>query len=75
MSHDFRWIAPKPPDPDFEVLDVQHVSYQFYAEVRYREEFERYCQWYYHTAEQHQQEYQKLRRDFNLLGWFVQRRR
>jgi len=72
MSNDLRWFAPMPPDPEFEVLEVQQVSYEFYAEVRHRQEFECYCQWYYNTAQQHQQEHQKLQRDFNFMGWFNQ---
>ncbi|NER35504.1 MAG: hypothetical protein F6J93_16180 [Oscillatoria sp. SIO1A7] len=53
-----------------EVLEIYEVSREFYREVEYREEFERYCQWYYETADRHQQELKKMRGDINIFGWF-----
>lgn len=74
MANELRWIAPMPPDSDFEFLETHQVAYEFYSEVRHREAFEQYCQWYYNVALQHQQEHQKLQRDFNMMGWFSQRK-
>jgi hypothetical protein len=73
MSHDLRWLAPTPPEPDYEVLEAHQYTRQFYQEVQHRQEFERYCQWYYATAAQHQQDHTKLKHDFNFLGWFYRR--
>ncbi|MDX2231840.1 MAG: hypothetical protein NW220_19560 [Leptolyngbyaceae cyanobacterium bins.349] len=70
MSHDLRWLAPTPPDPEYEILQAGQYTWEFYEEVRYRQEFERYCQWYYATAAQHRQEHEKLKNDFNFMGWF-----
>jgi uncharacterized protein YqiB (DUF1249 family) len=74
MSHDLRWLAPTPPEPAYEILEVHQYTHAFYEEVRCRQEFERYCQWYDATAKQHQQEHQKLKTDFNLMGWFYRGR-
>lgn len=60
--------------PTVEVLELHQVAYDFHREARYREEFERYCQWYYQTAERHRQELQAMQRDINLFSWFTKRR-
>lgn len=73
MAHELRWIAPTPPDPEIEILEVHQVAFEFHAEVRHREAFERYCQWYAQVSQQHQQEHLKLQRDWNLMGWFTPR--
>lgn len=74
MSNDLRWIAPVPPEPNHQVLEAHRLTRNFYEEVYHRQEFERYCQWYYTTANQNQQELQKIQNDFNLLGWFYRGR-
>ncbi len=70
MSHDLRWIAPTPPEPDFVVLEVHQLTHEFHEEVQHRQEFDRYCQWYYATARKHRREVQNMQNDLNLLGWF-----
>lgn len=72
MTSHFHWLVPA-PEPTPEVLLVYDLTRQFQREVEYREEFDRYCQWYRTTAEQHRQEWQKLQTDWNLLGWFSRR--
>lgn len=64
-----------PPEPEFDILEIQQVTYNFYAEVRCRQAFEQYCQWYYDTARCHQIEHDKLKQDWNLMGWFNQGKR
>src|SRR3712207_7276617 len=44
-------------------------------ELQYRQEHERYCEWYRLTAEQHRHHLQKMRGDINLFGWFCRRDR
>jgi hypothetical protein len=75
MSHDLRWIAPIPPEPDFAVLEAHQLGYEFREEVQQRARFDRYCQWYYATALNHQREAQKMQNDINLFGWFCRGRR
>lgn len=75
MSNDLRWIAPTPADPKPEILEVYQFTHEFYNEVEHRQQFDRYCQWYYATAERHRQELQQMQSDFNLLGWFYRGRR
>ena len=75
MSNDLRWIAPMPPEPEYEVLEIHQFTREFYDEVDQRQQFDRYCQWYYATADRNRQELQKMRSDFNLLGWFYRGRR
>lgn len=70
MSQDLRWIAPVPPEPNHDVLEAHQFTRHFYQEVHQREKFDRYCQWYYATRLQNQQEHQKLQNDFNFFGWF-----
>mgnify|MGYP006272343649 CR=1 FL=1 len=70
MSEELRRIIPVPP----QVADQTFANYQttseFYREVSYRQDFERYCQWYYMTAERHRQELKKMRKETNFLSWF-----
>ena len=70
MSDELRQIIPMPPEAADETFAVYQATNQFYREVTYRQEFERYCQWYYTTAERHRQELKKMRNDINILGWF-----
>jgi hypothetical protein len=67
--HDLQWIIPAPP-PDIEILEAHQLGHEFRQEVQYRQNFDEYCQWYYETAQRHQQELQKMRRDINIFGWF-----
>lgn len=69
LPKEFSQIIPGTGDAS-EVLETYEVSREFYREVEYREEFERYCQWYYATAVRHRQELKKMRGDINILGWF-----
>lgn len=57
-------------NPTAEILQRQYLTRQFYQEVSDRQEFERYCQWYYETAERHQKELEKMRGDINFFAWF-----
>jgi hypothetical protein len=59
---------------ELEILSRHQLTYEFRAEVQYRDEFQRYCQWYYQTAAQHRQELEQMRGDINLLGLFCRRR-
>ena len=62
-------------DPVVEVLETYHVTREFYHEIQYRQEKERYCQWYYAIAQHHQEELRKMQGDLNILGWFRRKRR
>lgn len=74
MSEPFPQHIVPLPQPDVEEVLVAHqVTYEFYAEVRYRADLECYCQWYEQVAEQHQRELAAMRSDINILGWFVRR--
>lgn len=73
LPHELQSIVPE-PTPAAESLQRNQIVRDFYAEVRYRQEFEQHCQWYYATAKQHQQELQKMQGDFNIFGWFCQSR-
>jgi hypothetical protein len=71
MSQQFSRIIPQPEQPAAEILRATQAAQEFYREVRYRENFNNYCQWYYATAEQHQKELQEMRGDINIFGWFL----
>ncbi|NES82128.1 MAG: hypothetical protein F6K10_12395 [Moorea sp. SIO2B7] len=49
------------------------LAYDFSQEVEHRQEFEDYCQWYYFTAQSHQEELEKMRGDINIFRWFSRR--
>ena len=70
MPEEFQQIIPTPPPPAQEIFAVYQATREFYTEVQYREEFERYCQWYREVSELHRQEQQKMQGDINILGWF-----
>jgi hypothetical protein len=63
--------VPSEPDPDeqSEIFQINQMTRQFHEELAYREAFERYCQWYYETAEFHRREWEKMQGDINILGW------
>ncbi|MBV9384972.1 MAG: hypothetical protein JOZ78_00945 [Chroococcidiopsidaceae cyanobacterium CP_BM_ER_R8_30] len=68
-----RIIPASQPEIEENLAAYQATS-QFYQEVRSRTEFKRYCDWYYAEAATHRRELQQMRGEFNLLGWFRQRR-
>lgn len=69
MSDELRQIIPLPPAAD-ETFAAYQATSEFYQEITYRQEFERYCQWYYTTAERHRQELKKMKSEANIFGWF-----
>ncbi|WP_017325973.1 hypothetical protein [Synechococcus sp. PCC 7336] len=52
------------------VLESFELSLEFSREVRHREAFEQYCQWYYQTADTHRRELAQMRGDLNIFGLF-----
>ncbi|MBD2102160.1 hypothetical protein [Leptolyngbya sp. FACHB-261] len=61
-----------PPDASPTLAEYQLVA-EFQQEVSWRQEHERYCQWYSEVAERNREELLKLRGDINLFGWFSRR--
>ncbi|MEL6222100.1 MAG: hypothetical protein AAFQ57_03335 [Cyanobacteria bacterium J06626_14] len=53
-----------------DTLKVHQLTYDFYSEVSYRQEFDAYCQWYEETAAKHRAEAESMKNDINILGWF-----
>lgn len=72
MREEFRLIVPAPP-PAADIFATYQLAFEFHQEVQARQEHERYCEWYWLTAERHQQELQKMQGDINLFGWFCRR--
>ena len=69
----FNQPIPSDSNSGLEILEAHQVTYTFYEEVRYRQDFEAYCQWYYDTAERHRQEFESMKNDLNILGWFCRK--
>ncbi|MCW6036851.1 hypothetical protein K4A83_11340 [Spirulina subsalsa FACHB-351] len=69
MGQEFRFILPTPPQT--EKFATHQLAYEFRREREQREEWRDYCAWYAETAQKHQAELKKMRRDINLFGWFV----
>lgn len=58
------------PNSLYDPLTLQQVAYDFRQEVRSREAFEEYCQWYYAQAEQNKAELAAMEYDIPLFAWF-----
>ncbi|NEQ49308.1 MAG: hypothetical protein F6K11_04125 [Leptolyngbya sp. SIO3F4] len=56
-----------------EAIQLQQAAYEFRQEVRYREDFEAYCQWYDATAAKHRAEVASMEKDIPLFNWFSRR--
>jgi hypothetical protein len=66
LPHELQNIAPE-PTPAAEIFQRHQIVREFYDEIKYRQELELHCQWYYATAKQHQQELQKNAGRFEYL--------
>jgi len=73
MQQELRGIFPEANSPVSEICQVYQTTQEFYQEVKYREDFQNYCQWYSAVAEQHQKELQKMQNDINIFGFFLKR--
>jgi hypothetical protein len=69
----YRRILPPPETEAQEILQSHYAAYEFYREVRYREAFEQYCQWYAETAAENQRDLAQMQRELNLFGWLNRR--
>ncbi|MDX2097149.1 MAG: hypothetical protein SFW36_05180 [Leptolyngbyaceae cyanobacterium bins.59] len=74
MPNQFSWLIPNPQPQELEILQAYIVTHDFYREVKEREAFRQYCQWYRETADRHRQELEKMRGDVNVFGWFCRGR-
>ncbi|MCA1994795.1 MAG: hypothetical protein LDL41_22520 [Coleofasciculus sp. S288] len=73
MLNEFRQIFPTPP-PAADIFATYQLAHEFYREAEYRQEHERYCEWYRQTVKRHRQEFQKMQGDINIFGWFCRRK-
>lgn len=73
LPHELQKVVPE-STPAAEIFQQYQIVREFYDEIKYRQELERHCQWYYATAKQHQHQLQKMQGDFNIFGWFSRRR-
>ena len=73
MPDELQRIVPASP-PTVDIFATYQLASEFHREIQYRQEYQRYCEWYQLTAEHHRQELQKMRGDFNLFGWFCRHR-
>ncbi|NJK39788.1 MAG: hypothetical protein HC825_00950 [Oscillatoriales cyanobacterium RM1_1_9] len=65
------WEWPQTAQPIAEQFQTYHLTHEFYHEVQQRDSTQAYCQWYAEMADSHQQEFKKMRGDFNLFGYFL----
>jgi hypothetical protein len=70
MNEGFQQIVPNIP-PAADIFASHHLAQEFRREVEYRDDFQQYCQWYRLTAQKHQQELAKMKKDINIFGWFL----
>ncbi|MBX2864372.1 MAG: hypothetical protein KTR27_12550 [Leptolyngbyaceae cyanobacterium MAG.088] len=56
-----------------ETIELQQIAYEFRQEVKHRNDFEAYCQWYYAAAANHQAEYAAMQNDIPFFSWFCKR--
>lgn len=69
----YRRILPLPESEAQAILQSHYAAYEFYREVRHREAFEQYCQWYAETAAANQRDLVQMQRELNLFGWLSRR--
>lgn len=70
----FEYISPRftaTRQDVIEHLELQHIAQEFRLEVEYRQRFEEYCEWYYHTAEQNRRDFSQMQAELNLREWFA----
>ncbi|MBE9004265.1 hypothetical protein IQ259_04285 [Fortiea sp. LEGE XX443] len=70
MSHELPHVIPSLQPVVEETFSAYQTTHEFYYEVQQRLEFQRYCEWYYTTAEHHRQELKKMRGELNIFKWF-----
>jgi predicted secreted hydrolase len=70
MHQDLPHIIPLPQPEVEETFSAYQTTHEFYHEVQGRLEFQRYCEWYYKTAELNRQELQKMRGELNIFRLF-----
>ncbi len=69
----FRRILPPPETEAQAILQSHDAAYKFYREVRYREAFEQYCQWYAEASAANQRDLAQMQQELNLFGWLNRR--
>ncbi len=60
LPHEFQRLIPKSSPETTEILQSHQLAYDFYRELKHRQAFAEYCQWYHETAQKHQQELTKM---------------
>lgn len=53
-----------------ESLELHQAAIDFQRELKHRQAFEDYCQWYYRLAAQNQAEYLAMQNDANSFWWW-----
>jgi hypothetical protein len=69
----FEYLSPRglaTSQEIIEYLELHQIAQELHLEIEYREQFEQYCEWYYQTAQQHQQDYARMQLEPNLLSLF-----
>ena len=69
LPHEFQEPTKIPSHGMEEVFETYELTREFSQEVRYRDGFDRYCQWYYAVARRHRKELQQIRTEPNFLRW------
>jgi hypothetical protein len=73
MSKNLPYIIPSAQPQAEESFGAYQTTHQFYQEVQTRSEFQRYCEWYYTTAESNRKDLEKMRGELNIFQWFRRR--
>lgn len=68
MAEELHYILPRKAQVTAEVFAVHQLAWEFRRERELRLAHQRYCQWYYEIARQHQAEHQHLQRQQRLPG-------
>ncbi|MBO3461694.1 hypothetical protein G7B40_039520 [Aetokthonos hydrillicola Thurmond2011] len=73
MSRNLPHIIPSSQPPSEETFAVYQTTHQFYQEIRVRDEFKQYCEWYHTTAQSNRQDLERMRGELNIFAWFRRR--
>lgn len=71
----FEYLSPRSLATHQDViehLELHHFAQEFRLEVEHRQRFDAFCEWYYRTAQQNQQAFQRMKAEPNLREWFGQ---
>lgn len=70
LPHHYRRFDDSKPEQTQDILESHQLTYDFYRELKHRQAFAEYCQWYKETALQNQRDLARMNQGFFLFRLF-----